>query len=88
MARYAHVEAKTDTGPNLRKIEDRFGITSARYKRTESFRRIKPEKLAHELRAGSLQDVLLLDLRDKEEFDSFHIRVSFLRLHAYAIERG
>jgi len=24
---------------------------------------------------GSVQDVLLLDLRDKEDFESFHIRV-------------
>ena len=60
----------------MRKIEDRFGITSARYKRTECFRRIRPEKLAHELRSNNMQDVLLLDLREKDDFESFHIRVS------------
>ena len=65
----------------MRKIEERFGITSARYKRTEVFRRIKPEKLALELRAGNAQDVLVLDLREKDEFDSFHIRVSHFRPH-------
>lgn len=59
----------------MRKIEERFGITSARYKRTECFRRIKPEKLAHELRSNTMQDVLLLDLREKDDFESFHIRV-------------
>lgn len=79
--RYAHIEAKTDTGPNMRKIEERFGITSARYKRTEVFRRIKPSNLAAELRAGNVQDVLVLDLREKDEFDAFHIRVSHLHPH-------
>lgn len=72
--RYAHVEAKTDSGPNMRKVEDRFGITSARYKRTEVFRRIKPEKLALELRAGTVDDVLILDLREKDEFEAFRVR--------------
>jgi len=56
-------------------VSPRAGITNVRYKRTECFRRIKPEKLAHELRAGNVQDVLLLDLREKEEFDALHIRV-------------
>ena len=73
--RYAHVEAKPDTGPNMRKIEERLGITSARYKRTENFRRMKPERLAQELRAGTMHDILLLDLREREDFDSFHLRV-------------
>jgi hypothetical protein len=78
--RYAHVEAKTDSGPNMRKIEERLGLTSARYKRMECFRRIRPEKLAAELRAGRVEDILILDLREKEEFESFRIRVSFLFL--------
>lgn len=58
----------------MRKIEERFGITSARYKHTECFRRIKPEKLAYELRRGNVDDLLLLDVRDKDEFASFHLR--------------
>lgn len=78
LCRYAHVEAKTDTGPNMRKIEDRMGLASARYKRTECFRRIKPEKLVHELRSDNMQDVLLLDLREKDDFEAFRIRVSSL----------
>ena len=78
LCRYAHVEAKTDTGPNMRKIEDRLGLASARYKRTECFRRIKPEKLAHELRSNNMQDVLLLDLREKDDFEALRIRVPTL----------
>lgn len=78
LCRYAHVEAKTDTGPNMRKIEDRLGLVSARYKRTECFRRIKPEKLAHELRSNNMQDVLLLDLREKDDFEALRIRVPTL----------
>ena len=74
--RYSHVEAKTDTGPNMRKIEEQFGLTTARYKRTESFRRIKPEKLAEELCTGNTSDLLLLDVRDVDEFESFRLRVS------------
>ena len=74
--RYSHVEAKTDTGPNMRKIEEQFGLTTARYKRTESFRRIQPEKLAEEVRTGNTSDLLLLDVRDVDEFESFRLRVS------------
>jgi rhodanese-related sulfurtransferase len=47
----------------MKRVEERFGLSSFRYKRAELFARVKAD-----------EDVLLLDLREKSEYDEFHIQ--------------
>mmetsp|Transcript_42555 Transcript_42555/g.101282 ORF Transcript_42555/g.101282 Transcript_42555/m.101282 type:complete len:295 (-) Transcript_42555:77-961(-) len=72
--RYDNVQPRTDSGNNMKRVEERFGLSSFRYKREELFARVKASKLAEQMEEHGLADVLLLDLREKSEFDEWHIQ--------------
>ncbi|EKX42259.1 hypothetical protein GUITHDRAFT_111821 [Guillardia theta CCMP2712] len=72
--RYSDVKAKVQSGKTNKSVEESFGLVSARYKRREPFKRVKASKLVEQITLGSMDDVLILDLRSQEEFDSFRIK--------------
>ncbi|QDZ23132.1 rhodanese domain-containing protein [Chloropicon primus] len=77
--KYANVKALTNTGKTITKAAMSWEELNlnVRYRKNEHFRRIRAETLVSLLQAEDDEDspeVLLLDLRTSEEYDSCHVR--------------
>ncbi|BFI40405.1 centrosomal protein CEP41 [Marchantia polymorpha subsp. ruderalis] len=73
--KYENVKSTIDSGLNMLKVTDKFASTkvNARFKKEEFFRRLKPVLLVKLLHETQIQ-ILLLDVRDADEFQTCHIR--------------
>eukprot|EP00192_Tetraselmis_astigmatica_P020699 CAMPEP_0117698484 /NCGR_PEP_ID=MMETSP0804-20121206/29783_1 /TAXON_ID=1074897 /ORGANISM="Tetraselmis astigmatica, Strain CCMP880" /LENGTH=277 /DNA_ID=CAMNT_0005512797 /DNA_START=200 /DNA_END=1032 /DNA_ORIENTATION=- len=73
--KYGHVKGVVNSGFNMKKLEERFDgrLANIRFRRDEKFRRVKAYELEEVVRLASL-DMLLLDIRDEDEFEELHIQ--------------
>eukprot|EP00193_Tetraselmis_chui_P004750 CAMPEP_0177751784 /NCGR_PEP_ID=MMETSP0491_2-20121128/563_1 /TAXON_ID=63592 /ORGANISM="Tetraselmis chuii, Strain PLY429" /LENGTH=230 /DNA_ID=CAMNT_0019266929 /DNA_START=194 /DNA_END=883 /DNA_ORIENTATION=+ len=73
--KYDKVKGVVNSGFNMKKLEDKFDgrLANIRFRRDENVRRIKIRELEEILRTESV-DVLLLDLRDEDDYAQMHIR--------------
>ena len=73
-SRYRDAKPRVDSGYNTRKEDIRWGgRLNSRFRREENFRRVSCKTLVKLLDEDSGVDVLLLDLRDADDFEKNHI---------------
>lgn len=71
---FRDAQPRVDSGYNARKEDIRWGgRLNSRFRREETFRRVSCKTLVKLLEEDSGVDVLLLDLRDEEDFEKNHI---------------
>lgn len=71
---YGHVTSGINTGASMSKVFKKYdeGKLNVLFRRNENFRRLKPQKFSRLLNSERTE-VLVLDLRDEEQYEKFRV---------------